>query len=321
MILFFFPVVEHLQCFYKEMVKCYNKAFVNDKDTFVKNILTQPLWGHKFITEYARPKKHILFLRNWVRNGIRTVGDLVFRNGILDEHHVYQTLINKQNIYTKVALVKKALLPYKQFLKQENILATNIVTFKRSRDFYMESKRQLFAGSVIRAKLLGDRVEEDEVLAFSTKVAQEKEIKLKEFNFKLLHNILPCNKNLAKWRIKPNDRCDVCGQSQTVKYLLYSCIYVKPLWRVTENVLGVDVSFERMLGLDVFFAHNAIVTLIGFLIYKEWLLYSLADKHRRLCIDLTLYKNEIILRIKIYKLCKSIDKEFVDQLEALIQEL
>ena len=159
----FFPAVEHLPCFYKEMVKCYNKAFVNDKDTFVKNILTQPLWRNKFITEYARPKKHILFLRNWVRSGIRTVGDLVFRNGILDEHHVYQTLINKQNMYTEVALVKKALLPYKQFLKQENILATNIVTFKRSRDFYMESKRQLFAGSVIRAKLLGDRVEEDEV--------------------------------------------------------------------------------------------------------------------------------------------------------------
>ena len=118
------------------------------------------------------------------------------------------------------------------------------VTFKRSRDFYMESKCQLFAGSVIRAKLLGDCVEEAEVLAFSTKVVQEKEIKLKEFNFKLLHNILPCNKNPAKWRIKPNDRSDVCGQSQTVKHLLYSCIYVKSLWRVTEKNLGVDISFE-----------------------------------------------------------------------------
>ena len=231
------------------------------------------------------------------------------------------TLTYKQNMYTEVALVKKVLLPYKQFWQQENTLATNIVILKRSRDFYMEFKRQLFAGNVIRAKLLSDCVEEDEALAFSAKVVQEKEIKLKEFNFKLLHNILPCNKNLAKWKIKPNDRCDVCGQSQTIEHLLYSCIYVKPLWRVVETYLGVDISFEHMLGLDVFFAHNAIVTLIGFLIYKEWLLYSLADKHRRSCINLTSYKNEIILRVKIYKLCKSIDKEFVDQLEALIQEL
>ena len=63
----------------------------------------------------------------------------------------------------------------------------------------------------------------------------------------------------------------------------------------------------------MFFAHNDIVTLISFLIYKEWLLYSLADKHRHSCIDVTLYKNELIMRVKIYKLCKSIDKEFVDQ--------
>ena len=61
--------------------------------------------------------------------------------------------------------------------------------------------------------------------------------------------------------------------------------------------------------------------IISFLIHREWLLYSLADKHRRSCIDLTLYKNELIMRVKIYKLCKSIDKEFVDQLEALMQEL
>ena len=288
----FFPAVECLPCFYKEMIKCYNKAFVNDKDTFVKNILTQPLWGNKFITGYARTKQNV-FLRNWVISGILTVGYLLFRNGILDEHHVYQTLIYKQNMYTEVALVKKVLLPYKQFLQQENILATNIVTLKRSRDFYMEFKRQLFAGNVIKAKLLSDCVEEDEVLAFSAKLVQEMEIKLKEFNFKLLHNILPCNKNLAKWRIKSNNSCDVCGQSQTVEHLLYNCIYVKPLWRVTEKKLGVDISFERMLGLDVFFAHNAIVTLIGFLIYKEWLLYSLAGKHRRSCIDLTWYKNEL----------------------------
>ena len=95
--------------------------------------------------------------------------------------------------------------------------------------------------------LLSDSAEEDEDLAFCAKVVQEKEIKLKEFNFYLLHNILPCIKNLAKWRIKPNDRCDVCGQSQTVEHLLYSCIYVKPLWRVTEKIWGVDISFERML--------------------------------------------------------------------------
>ena len=35
---------------------------------------------------------------------------------------------------------------------------------------------------------------------FTNKVKSEKEIKLKEFDFKLLRNILNCNKNLEKWR-------------------------------------------------------------------------------------------------------------------------
>ena len=35
-------------------------------------------------------------------------------------------------------------------------------------------------------------------------IVQEKEIKLKEFNYKLLYGILPCIKNLMKWKLKIN---------------------------------------------------------------------------------------------------------------------
>ena len=35
---------------------------------------------------------------------------------------------------------------------------------------------------------------------FTKKVVAEKEIKLKEFNFKVLHGILPCNVNLKNWK-------------------------------------------------------------------------------------------------------------------------
>ena len=138
-----------------------------------------------------------------------------FQEGII----IFLTYKTQEKYYISYFVTR-----FSRFLVQSIIFCCH----KKKKKF----KRQLFAGNVIRAKLLSDCVEEDEVLAFSAKVVQEKEIKLKEFNFKLLHNILPCNKNLAKWKIKPNDRCDVCGQSQTIEHLLYSCIYVKPLWRV-----------------------------------------------------------------------------------------
>ena len=59
------------------------------------------------------------------------------------------------------------------------------------------------------------------------KVSLGREIKLREFNFKVLHGILPCNKNLKQWKVKISDNCDVCGQIQTIEHLLWSCRYVQ----------------------------------------------------------------------------------------------
>ena len=47
----------------------------------------------------------------------------------------------------------------------------------------------------------------DESLAFSKKVVLENEVKLTEFNFKILHGIFACNKNLKKWKLRLDDRC------------------------------------------------------------------------------------------------------------------
>ena len=55
---------------------------------------------------------------------------------------------------------------------------------------------------------------------FVNEIISEKEIKLREFNFKLLHGILPCNSNLKRWRKTNSDRCDVFGEKQTIEHLL-----------------------------------------------------------------------------------------------------
>ena len=80
------------------------------------------------------------------------MGDLAFRNGILDAHHVNQILKNKQNMHAEVAVIKEALLPYKHFLQQENTVAANTITLKRSRNFYKEFEYQLLACNPIISK-------------------------------------------------------------------------------------------------------------------------------------------------------------------------
>ena len=92
-----------------------------------------------------------------------------------------------------------------------------------------------------------------EVDAFHCKVVLEKEIKLKELNFKTLHGILACNKNLKQWRIKQSSVCDMCQETQTIRHLLFDCHYVQPIWNKVNNVFNVIITFPLILGSNRFF--------------------------------------------------------------------
>ncbi len=304
-----FKEVANLPLFYKQVVQAFNVAFVTDKIQFEKSILNQILWGNKYINHIINGKKNVLFLRDWVRSGIRKVGDLHFVNGILDESYLYRILPCKRNIYCEIMLVKNALLPYQNCLILGNNQTTCVMRPLKSRDLYnmiICNKAPEDSNMCISRNMALYCNRNDEICAFTEKVLQEKEIKLKEFNFKVLHGILACNYNLMKWKIRLDNTCDVCNNPQTIRHLLYDCYYVKPLWQLMNNVFGLNVSFEQILGLDKTFRYNRIATIVSFLIYKEWLLCSLKNKHRSKTIALSYFKEEMYLRIEIYKLCKSI---------------
>ena len=114
-----FPETEILTKFYKEALLCFNKAYVCDEELFERSILNQPLWGNKFITKLVRRKRSVLYLRNWIRSGVRKVCDLPFKNGILDENGMYIKLDCKRNIFCEILLVKKALYPYRECIKNK----------------------------------------------------------------------------------------------------------------------------------------------------------------------------------------------------------
>ena len=159
----------------------------------------------------------------------------MFTNDTLDVQSAYQKIACKQNIHCEIMLVKHALQPYEQILKQPvNGTLNNIRRF-RSREFYDMFKSQIIASNETMhiSNFLASCCAADK----EVQVVQEKEKKLKEFNFKLLHGIMPCNKNLFRWKIRPYDICDVCQEIQTIEHLLYSCSYVKLLWNVVDLVL------------------------------------------------------------------------------------
>lgn len=286
--------------------------------------MDQSLWGNKFFTHSISNKKNVLFLRNWIRSGVRKVKDLSFTNGILDTNNTYRKILYKDNIYCELLLVKNALLPFQQAILQNSIQPSYANVPHSSKCFYNIFKKSTSdnISRNINSYLFQFSLTDNDIEnAYKVKVKLEKEIKLKEFNFKMIYGILPCNKNLCKWRIRSTDTCDTCTEVQTIEHLLFQCQYVKPIWKKVDSIFKVNLTFYKILGLDSNFDLNSVVTLVSFLIYKEWLLLSYKGHRRSNTLSFTYFKHEMCLRLKIYSKCISISKSHQDNIQLLIESL
>ena len=205
-----FPKTEICTKFYKEALLCFNKAYgyVCDEELFERSISNQPVWGHKFITKLVRRQKSVLYVRNWMRSGVRKVCDLPFKNGILDENGMYIKLDCKKNIFREILLAKKALYPYRECIKNKNDELISGIIHLRSKDYYNIYKIRLACSANITTmtRYLDQYCNDEYVtrIAFVKKLLKEPEIKLKEFNFKILHGILFMDANLNGFTVCTN---------------------------------------------------------------------------------------------------------------------
>ena len=71
-----------------------------------------------------------------------------------------------------------------------------------------------------------------------------KETYLQSFQYKILHRILNCNEKLYKWKIKPNDRCDECGEVDSIEHHLFYCKTSTKFWNQLKNWSTCNLGFS-----------------------------------------------------------------------------
>ena len=73
--------------------------------------------------------------------------------------------------------------------------------------------------------LLGKKlnVDIDWSMVFERNLSQIRESKLREFNLKLLYNILPVRSNLFKWGISTDDVCPKCNIKKDMNHAFIEC--------------------------------------------------------------------------------------------------
>ena len=100
---------------------------------------------------------------------------------------------------------------------------------------------------------------------------------LREFQFKIIHNYLPVNSKLFKYKLITSDRCSYCFvSSETVEHLFGNCFQVKNIYftiREWLESIGIEMpKFEQnviLYGLTPFNRNNALQNHI-LLLFKQF---------------------------------------------------
>lgn len=288
-----FPLLKSFPTFYQDVIialckakhiRCFHRLSTHD-------VFQQPLWGN----EYFKIKGTCLYLRNWVKEDVLYVKDLVNDNGgIKNDEELYNMIGNKSNIYQEIYIIKNYVLkrlhdidtsiaPYVRIRSDPTVIFNNklqTIVDKKSKFFYMmlisrqtstPHMETIYAKEFkfVRSKHIWKTI-------YKQKLCLLKLPKLNEFNFKILHNIVPCGKIVSKWKKNVSDKCEVCGEIETTKHMLYECQRINVVWQEISEYIKCNISWKTIVcGFPMYPISNKIesinfiVTLLSYVIFKE----------------------------------------------------
>ena len=230
----------------------------------------------------------------------------------------------KRELYREVHILQNALKQAKVTLSIEPTRDTNIpIHFHHTDEIYTwgPHKSKFYYNKLIEEVVIPPtsetywhqatnlRATEDVIhKSYIQKVKQLKDKKLAEINFKILNNILPCNKNLCKWGIGDTELCCFCQEEENVSHLLFQCPHVKDIWEAVSVLMpgGQAISHDMVifgLGLDIVLNH--VLSIIVYFIYKEWLVCSFEKKHPKQNVCTKSLVNFLDYRKSIYSKCSN----------------
>ena len=139
---------------------------------------------------------------------------------------------------------------------------------------------------------------------YEQKVTSLSVAKLCEFNFKMLHNIMPCGNTLHKWQSNISEKCVKCGLIESVEHMLFECKEVKFIWKSVSCVLNVNVKWKNIVcGLlasednkNVLFI-NYVLSVVAYAIFKFKNKEKWNCKENQCTLDQFIVKNLMFYRL------------------------
>ena len=318
--------------FYKEILQaweqirhCTTVKPINIGNNESLDVLNQIVWHNKLVMF----DKHSLFYKEWYDSGILYLGDIFRENGFKSIEYIMSEINFKRRKCTVIfdyVILKKAI-PLvwvnmlneemlNNYTRKENISSIpNLCVAKKITCITDLSSRALYKLLPSKMSLSNTcslywenkfNFQADWASVFSHNLAHIKENKLREFNLKLLYNLLPVRSNLFKWGLISDDLCPSCKIKEDIVHAFIECKlntnFLTYLKSVLQNVYAASIrhiNILHLLKIEFEKQYNLILTVAFWCIYKLILERNKSGNDKRSCALKNLFVREINMRIEI----------------------
>ena len=255
--------------FYKAVLESFNDVKYTKCDC-AEDVLQQMLWYNKNIII----NKKSLYNKHFIDKGILQIRDIVNENG---EIKSFEDICEEFGIQQKyfilyAGILKSIPLHWKHYVKDAGLLEINnecLLMINGSTYNIMVTDTQKIYSELVASKLERSNAAARYSELYGINADQWKNIyvlpntlklsnKIKENNFKILHNYIATNKLLFRMKKIVSPRCNFCNlYDQDTCHMLYNCLPVKNIWFKVEEWLLMEYNIRIVIVLrDVLFGHD-----------------------------------------------------------------
>lgn len=276
--------------FYVEIIRAWtlvDKRQLGSKPPVEKNIL----WHNQYIVFNKRP----LFYEEWFQSGIVRLEDILTINGKFKSLEEIISLLRSRKskrcaIFDYLKLrqaIPRIWLAHIPNDRNQEILQLTIPklmigkTVKELQDvtskyFYNNLIQQ--EGGNTRCCFFWENITKLNITwkrCFERNMVLVKENKLREFNFRVLYNLLPVKRNLCKWNMIDDAKCLICQEDEDIIHALVTCKLNRQFWSyiiwMTQKVFRKRID----INVDLLMKNNDYEDIDDFINIAFWSVYKL----------------------------------------------
>ena len=308
------------------------------------NVKNEDIWLNSYI---KNSDGQVLFFKKWFDAGIKKIHDILRNAEFLSLSEIEAFFEKKHaSLFQEYNIVLNSIPKVWRRTRFEAPITKNqvedrIVINQIFQNVHNKNKSKLFCRTISshsNAKPSAENKWEERLrnnekiewkIVWKFNLKSLRENKIAEFNFKLLHDLIPHRYNLYKWKLCNNPICSFDNELHDSIHLFVNCKHTTMFWKrfndVVATVYNIRFSFNEFILINGYDLKNKQLNSLNFLIiYAKYAIYKtfiLAENRKAKFDELSMFsmfKKLVKNRLEVEQKCR--DKTLCIFEKTLIQE-